>query len=372
MLAVGWLTNIPGSIVIVYTFGIAAATVSIQLRSLRPLFSFAAAEAGAFGVAGFRLLPALAESRLIQAKALLHALSFRESMLFRKIAPPHAFQYYMDTSAVLLSILLLPAIWPSSRNRTMFRLTPLVVFILLMLFFEEPLSIPAWTLLPQLSYVSFAFRFLGPFSLASAFILALPGLNKRFRNATMILMVGLSLYPFYYFLHNLYSSQRFPSMSTTQQNWSKGYGGMREYVAASVPPGVSNADTERAHNPLPLLANFDCAPVLLQRSPNRITIKTANQNLCTLTLNVFAYPFWMSSIDSGRPVQTYADADGLLSVKVPAGGQIVHLAFLPSSRLRFWTALVSATLFLMLLILALGAKDKSVAEDLLTPLEQAS
>ncbi len=261
-LALAWLTNIPGSIVLFYSLGCTAVVVAWQRRSAKPLVLFALAEAGALGASAFRLLPALAESKLIQTQGLLHTLDFRNSLLFRHIPPPHAFIYFMDCSAVLLGFLLLAAFW-RQRQPNALRLSPFITFLFLMLFFEEPLSIPVWRVLPQLAYVAFAFRFLGLFSLAAVFlVIGLRG-SKRFRSAVVVLMISFSLYPFFFFSHNLFSFEHFPDLQTARNRWMQGYEGMHEYVPATAPPSAVSFDAARPQMRKPLFASGEC-PIRLR------------------------------------------------------------------------------------------------------------
>ncbi len=134
LLALAWLMNIPSSIVLFYSLGFTAAVLAFGRRSPKPFVLFALAETGALGAAAFRILPAFAESKLIQARQMLRALDFRGSLLGTHMAAPHSLQFFIVGSPVLLSLLLLPAAWKLRNARPAFRLAPLVIFAAVTLF----------------------------------------------------------------------------------------------------------------------------------------------------------------------------------------------------------------------------------------------
>ncbi len=362
LLGAAWLTNIPSSIVLFYSLGILAVVMAVRGRSPVPLAGFALAEAGALGVAAFRILPAFTEARAIQARQMLRALDFRTSLLGPHMAAPHALQYYFAGSPVLLGALLLPAAWALRRRGWVLRTAPFAAFFLVMFFFELPLSIPAWRLLPQLAYVGFAFRFLSVFSLAAVFVAVAAAresrVPKQLRGTLFALMGALSLFPFFFFFHGLFAFQRFPSLAGAARQWSAGYPGVPEYVSAPVPRSVANPDAERAGLGRPLLAGAsdDCTVAPVNRTPNTIMVRVQGQAACTLRLNVFAYPFWKASLRGGMELPSVPDRDGLLAARLPAAASAasreVTFRFLPGSPLRTWTPAASAAIAALLLSLA--------------------
>ncbi len=359
LLALAWLTNIPSSIVLFYSLGFAAAVLALQRRSPGPFVLFALAEAGSLGVAAFRVLPALTESTLVQAHQMLRTLDFRGSLIGRHMAAPHSLQFYIVGSPMLLSCLLLPAAWKLRAGRPGVQLAPFVAFIGLMLFIAEPLSIPLWRLLPHLSYVGFAFRFEGLFSLAAVFLLFAAWQLKTLRMCIAVLMVFLSLAPFFLFFHSLFSFQRFADLPAAAQQWAHGYEGVPEYVPSPVPPSVSKPDAERSGAFRPVFTSLNCSPALLGKTPNTATVAVASERGCLLQSNVFAYPFWQAKLEHGPSLALVPRADGLLATQVPAGRQTVVLEFEPRSALRTWSAVVSALVSAVLLALACSAKLRS-------------
>lgn len=354
LLGIAWLTNIPASIVLFYSLGAAAALVAWRRKRPGALLAFALAEAGALLLASCRIAPALQESSWIQAGALLQTLSFRNSLLFRRIPPPHAFPYFLDGSALLLSPFLLLLAWRLRGGRAALRLPPLVMFLGAMLFFEQPLSIPVWSALPRLAYVAFAFRFLGLFSLAAVFLVAAPQARSWPRASAGALLLALSLYPFFFFFHNLFAFERFPRMAQAERRWRQGYEGMHEYAPKQAPARALSFDVARPPEPPGLFASNACRPVLLSRSSNAIEVAVSSPAPCTLTLNVFAFPYWsLESTGEGAPPQLAAEA-GRLSARIPGGPHRLRFSFQPASALRTWTAGLSGASALALLGLALA------------------
>jgi hypothetical protein len=120
--------------------------------------------------------------------------------------------------------------------------------------------------------------------------------------------------------------------------------GAPEYLPAGtlMPAGPTNlpaiASVDRFN---PLASDPDCRVQADPQNPAPRFFRTISPSPCRIRLTVYFYPFWRASDESGRPLATRRDANGLLIIDLPPGDHLVSVDFLPESPARTGGAILS-------------------------------
>lgn len=359
LLAAGWLTDIPEAIVIFYGFCFLAVVLAVYRKSIRPVVMAALIQGVAIGLAAFRLLPAMQEKGWISTQAFVRDLPFY--MIFGKIDPTLEFQMLFDTAYVLLALaILVPVVWQRVKREGGWR-APVISFAFLTafaIFLNLTVSIPVWHLLPEIRFVILPFRFLTLLSIALIFALFARGLGSKVRKFGIACLICGELVAFVSLVTPNFSLRHFhfrdhPPLRVLEEEWQHGYKGMREYVPAGVPKAQADPSRQRELAKQGAFATSGCNPTLLRAHPNERIVRTDSPAPCMLSLNTFYYPFWKAHLEDGASLEVSKSPAGLLQAAVPPGRHEIRFEFMPASRLRTGSAIVS---LLILLVLLFGAR----------------
>ena len=354
LLGLAWLTNLPASIVLLYTLLILAAVVTLYRRTPAPLARILLAEALALALAAFRLAPTWAERRFIQQDSLIGA-DPRAYLLFMPQAPlpVSALMYVFWTLCVGTATLI--AVTLFKRSRTLIEDKPALTWTSLAafaLFCQLPLSWALWTWLPQLRNVQHPFRFQPFEGVALPLLLLAPAARRTLRKPTYITIGILTLLPLLLFTAIQTSAANSPNrhIATLIRNVeTRGYKGAPEYIPATAQLPV-NA-------PQLAISNSGCTAKPLASS-RRLLIESPAT--CQIHLPLFFYPYWHASDESGKPIPLAFDAQGLLLLTTPAGHHTLTLTFNPASRVRTLSLILSNAALLLLIFLLWRTRIPSV------------
>jgi hypothetical protein len=345
LLGLAWLTNIPASIVLLYTFTLLAILIAIRRRTLAPILHLALAEALALSLAALRLLPTWAERHLIQQASLI-AVAPRGYLLFMPQAPfPFGVLMYVFWTLYIGVILLLAACLVH-RSRPLASDHPALTWTSLAaiaFFFQFPLSWPLWTFLPQLVSVQYPFRFQPFEGAALALLLFAPATRRTLRKPIYAAVSILCALPLLLFLsiQNAPASQPNRHLSTLITTLhSQGYKGAPEYV----PTGAPAPPPPQQRTP-PATSNPGC---ILTQSPSNLSFLTDSLTPCPILLPVFFYPYWQARDETNNPIPTTSTPEGLLLLTAPPGRHTITLTFRPASRLRTTSSIISLIALLLL------------------------
>lgn len=115
-------------------------------------------------------------------------------------------------------------------------------------FFQLPLSIPFWTLLPDFQYVLFAYRLLPLLALATLLLLFEEGTAPLTRKLAIAALLCATLLPCIFFLR-LLPFQHFASIRAAEDDWRQGFRGVREYVPVTAPATWSELFQQESGSP---------------------------------------------------------------------------------------------------------------------------
>ena len=351
LLALGWLTNFPGSIVLFYGLSILAVLTALHGRSIRPAVNIAASEALALALAAFRLLPAWAEHTWIQ-EAVLYKRDPRMGLLFMRHWPLAenitmvVFWLFLCAEALILFACLRRKAQPlSPASHTWAWLAGIAIF------FQTPLAYPLWAVLPQLRVVQFPFRFLLFLAPILPLLLLAPSTRKALRRPVYLAIVALNLVPLILFIA-MQSAVRGEPMAALAQTWrTQGYESAPEYI-----PATATAPTHPTRLS-PIIPLYQSCSVNLLKSDGSTRVFTSDSpHPCPVALPVFFYPHWHAVDETDKPIATSSGPAGLLMVTVPAGVHTVTVAFHPASRARTAGLAISVGALFLLILLAVSRR----------------
>ena len=355
LLGLSWITNIPASIVLLYSLAVAALVCVVLQRSAFPLLRLLVAEALAGALAAFHLAPVWKERPWIHPDTLLR-IDPLQLLLFM----PH---YTFNDSPLLVACwiflcveitLAVACLYGRTLPLTSDPAVPIWATLAAASFsLQSPLAIPLWQHAPELRFVQFPLRFLSVLGGALPLLLLSRGTHTSLRRPAYFLLAVLSLMPFVAYLsEQAVASNRTPPLPSLLASWQRK--GAPEYLPAGTLMPVGPADMPAVaalDHSNPAVGDKACrAEVELQSSNLRI-VRTVSPSPCRLRLKLYFYPYWKATDELQRAIPVSREGTGLLLLDVPAGSHTVSLAFRPASRMRTGSRLIS----LAVLILTMAA-----------------
>ena len=359
LLGLAWITNIPASIVLLYSLAIAALLCVFLQRSATPLLRLVVAEMLAGALAAFHLAPAWRERPWIHPDTLLRIdplqlLLFMPHYTFNDSPLLVACWLFLCVQAALAAACLRGRTLPLSSDPAV----PIWATLATASFFlQSPLAIPLWQHAPELRFIQFPLRFLAIIGVAMPLLVLSRGTRTSLRRRAYVLLAVLSMMPFgAYLSEQAVAANRTPPLPRMLASWQSK--GAPEYVPAGtlMPAGLADMPDVLAINPSnPTVVDRACHADVERQSANLRLLHTSSPRPCHLRLKLYFYPYWGASDELQRPILVSRDSAGLLLLDVQAGSHTVSLSFHPSSRLRTasrvlsLSALVIATIALWLL-----------------------
>ncbi len=198
-----WLANAPEGVIATYSLAFVLLIATARQRSVRPMLTGATAMAAGLGLTAFYLLPAAWERGWVQISGVLTTNLLPEhNFLFAHSSDAEFQLFNWKISSVAVGMILATAIAASvawARRRSFGK----IWWMLLGLAFASafvmlPASLPLWRYLPELAFLQFPWRWLGPLSAAFAFfaaaaIASLPRHGMRqIATALVLALIGIT------------------------------------------------------------------------------------------------------------------------------------------------------------------------------------
>lgn len=341
MLALCWITNVPGAIVLLYGLLATAGIIAVGQKSVWPVVSFCVAETIAAALAAFYLAPVWAEQAWIHKNTVSRfGLGFLFFPLLHLMRP--AFTITLWAYACLETGLVVIYAWYWRKRGSRDKAARTWLEIALVSFvFQLPITSVLWRYLPQLRFADFPFRFLAATAVALPLALFAKDTPQTLRKPTYIIVALLALLPYAMFLRARYSPRQPPSFASMVNGWEEnGYRSLwPEFVPAGAEPYapinvVPSSPVSPATAP-------DCATVLRSPAAGRKILDTNASAPCQVRVAMYYYPYWQAVDESGIHLKTGRDHDGLLLVRVPSGKHTIRLVFEAHSFVRRWSLMLS-------------------------------
>jgi hypothetical protein len=341
MLAVCWITNVPGAIVLLYGLLATAGIIAVRQKSAWPLVSFCVAEAIAAALAAFYLAPVWSEQAWIHKDTVFRfGLGFLFWPLFHLMRP--AFTMSLWAYACFETGLVAIYAWYWRKQRAQDEAARTWLEIALVSFvFQLPITSVLWRHLPQLRFADFPFRFLAATGAALPLALFARDTPRSLRKPTYVIVALLALLPYAMFLRARYSPRQPPSFASIVNGWEeRGYQSRwPEFVPVGAkPPAPVNFPPS---SPVSPATSSGCATALRSPRPGRKILETNASGPCQVRIAMYYYPYWQAIDESGTHLETGRDADGLLLVRVPAGEHTIRLVFEARSFVRTGSLMLS-------------------------------
>lgn len=323
-----WLANAPEGVIATYSLALIFLISTLRQRRAQPLISGAIAMLTGFGLAAFYILPAAWERGWVQiSQALGKNLRPVENFLFTHSSDA-AFQLFnWKISAVALGTMLATALAVPfairrrhSLGRVWWMLLGLAIASSLAML---PLSAPLWRHLPELAFLQFPWRWLGPLSVAFAFFTAVaifeirPGRNRAM--ATLGILSALVVTGALIGATTWWNSDD-AALIGAEIRSGHGYEGVDEYEPLgedryALPNATPDAEQPPVVPATPPVEIFDANSGKLAPAPADVKItveKWAGERKLfgiearlpvTLALRLVGYPSWEVQVD-GRLART--------------------------------------------------------------------
>lgn len=358
LLGLGWLANLPASIVQVYALLPTAGLVSIHKRSLKPLLTTLVAELAGILLAAFALLPAYFERKWITTSALLHQ-DFRDYFLFYSASGFHRLHFSLGLwtiGGVELALIVTAALilrGPSDPYRR-----TLLEMVAIAFLFALPITTVLWIYAPGLRFVQFPFRFLAIIGVILPMIALGENLSRTFSRAAFVTVAVLALLPLIFYLRiNPSLPSTLPDVSLIQRI---GHPGTEEYTPSAAATRISPIR-------LPALVakgspGSTCGASLIK--PGRLQVAVSASGDCYVQLATYFYPYWEAIDESGNRLKTSSGESGILVVAAPPGTHRIQIIFRAVSGLRrFSRGLSLLTLLLLLVALSTDFRNRTQTEN---------
>lgn len=198
-----WLSSAPEGVIATYSLALLFVIAAMRQRNPRPLFIGTVAMTVGFGLAAFYLLPAAWERQWVQiAQALTANLRPEQNFIFTRSTDPQFRLFNWKISGIAVGMMLVTgvaAVFASRHRRPLAKLwwmlLGLGIVASLVMF---PLSASLWKHLPELAFLQFPWRWLGPLSVAFAFFAAAAvadlqqSATRRIATALLLAAIGVT------------------------------------------------------------------------------------------------------------------------------------------------------------------------------------
>lgn len=358
-LAMIWLSNAPAAVIATYSLVLLTVLLCALDKSWRALIYAGAAIVLALALAAFYIIPAAWEQKWVNIGEILSlGVRPRDNFLFAKLADPehNVFNLLVSSVAageivVLALATLLVARWRRDRRELWWTLIGwAAISVLLML----PITNWLWAHLPKLEFVQLPWRWLVPFNVAFAIVVA-GGIR---RIATRTLFAGFLLAAML-----LLSNRILPPWWDTAEDIiamhqavvdGRGYEGTDEYVPKGADPYELKMNAPKVEVLSEGGAKAGDASINIEKwqAEARNFSVVAGRPL-KLVLRLFNYPAWRGGVNGAKIVSDTREVTGQMVIPVPAGQSRVTLRFMRTAD-RTIGIIVSIIAVLLAALLTIG------------------
>jgi hypothetical protein len=326
IMAGGWLTNLPSAVMMNYSLGVLALTLSIWRRSFTVLLYAGSAVVLGAMLAGFFLLPAYHQQSWVNiGQVLAPGVRPEDSFLFTGTTDPDHNRFNLLVSIVAVSQFVILAgalVWARSSQRHKLRLLLLVWSAVCVLLMLSP-TLPLWNHLPELRFVQLPWRWLLCLNVAFAVMVGSSFQRWWWRIVLCAAMFAVLLSVWHRVQNPWWDNAGDIQEMLDNQQDGTGNEGADEYVPAGVDP--YDADQKA---PLALFEGHGQTRIDIQKweAEKRAIVANAGSP-GKLVLRLFNYPLWKTEVN-GHPIETTSTPDtGQMVVPVSAGENRVRITF---------------------------------------------
>ncbi len=366
LVAATWLANAPAGVIVNYALVLLLVVVAVRAKSWKVVLYGGAAIAMGLALAAFYLVPAAYEQPWVQIKEVLSSgLKPADNFLFTvtRDVDHTRFNFLISWAAVgeMIAAALAAAFATPLRRVGQRYWWPLAVLGAASFLMMLPVTALLWTYLPKLRFVQFPWRWMFPFGVTFAAMLAsaLARVESKLRPLLWI-VCALGLF----FTGRVFANTTWwdkDSVSDLQEAIflrGSGYEGTDEYqpggadrtdlvtsaplVAETRPPGSST--------PLPHRAP---AIRLLEWHPEHKAFNVTVDTPATFILRLLNYPAWRVTVNGSAVRAGSSEGTHQVLVSVPTGSSRVQLDFIQTPD-RLWGGIISAVALLAFALVSLG------------------
>jgi hypothetical protein len=365
-----WLSNAPEGVIATYAMALVLLIGCVRRRSPRPLIPGAVSMLAGFGLAAFYILPAAVERRWVQiAQAVVANLRPEHNFIFTQADDPEFLLFNWKISGLAVAMMLATAIagvFVARRRRGLQEIWwPLLALGAASVVVMFRPSTVLWRDFPELSFVQFPWRWIGPLAVVFAFFLAAAiGLCRTSwarRFAIAVVLAALATSGALIAKDAWWNSDDVPFIADSIGT-GHGYEGTDEYAPLgcdrSELPGIIPDDSGEVPTtpPTPRIAQVygvsgKIGPAVGMEirvekwsSEDRI-FRAETTEPVKLALRLLNYPAWDVRIDGSPVVPESAEPTAQLLVPVPAGSHRIEVRFR-----RTWDRKAGATISVLSLI----------------------
>jgi hypothetical protein len=388
-LAAAWLSNAPLGVMASYLLAALALLLAVLRRSGAPLLRAAVAAALGFGLAALYIVPAAIERSWVDIREAIDDPGYQiaNSWLFAHHADPSLDLHDLELLKVsaIGSTMLAVAIscWLICWARGQFHGkerwgTPLALIPFAILFLQFPISGPLWSVMPELRFLQFPWRWLvvaeAPMAIffASAVWMSRRGWRIAMLSVcTAVFLTGTGAAAFSFF--QVCDEEDAVSGMLNVYRAGTGFEGSDEYAplgadnsllamglpaaclvsspTAPLGPGASSAEGS-------CIQTFSAAPNTGGSTAEHLRLDADTRQGGFLILRLRRYPAWQVMVNGRPPGNLPRRADGLLAVPVAPGRNLVTVDW--SATGDVWLGRLLSLLALFLLTALCVAERKSL------------
>jgi hypothetical protein len=357
IMAAGWLTNLPSAVMMNYSLGVLALTLTIRRRTLTVLWYAGSAVALGAMLAGFFLLPAYHQQNWVNiSQVLAPGVRPEDSFLFAGTADPDHNRFNLLVSIIAVSqfaILAGAFIWGRSLRRHKLWLPLLAWSAVCALLMLSP-TLPLWNHFPELRFVQLPWRWLLCLNLPFALLVAMSLQRWWLRIVVCVAMLGVLLTVWHRVQNPWWDNAGDIQEMLDNQQDGLGNEGADEYVPAGVDPYDADQKAPQVH-----FEGNGRAQITIQKwDAERRAIDASATSAGKLVLRLFNYPLWDVEVN-GRQVETESTPDtGQLVVPISAGKNSVRIRFVDGWDRKLGLLLSGVGFAVLVLLFVIGRKPQ--------------
>ena len=325
LLAAGWLTNVPGAVMMTYSVAVLAMCVAIQRKSIAPLAYGSLAILLGAALASVYLLPVLHQRNWVSLNQVLSpGVRPEDNFLFVITSDLAHNRFNLLVSIVALwEIMLVAASLFLARRSTSRLWWPLLGWSAVCIVLMLRLTLPAWTHLPELRYVQLPWRWLLCLNVPLALLVVIAFRYWWLRGLICAVALGSVLLAWQHLMVPWWDNAGDIKEMVDNQQDGLGNEGADEYVPAGADP---YAIDQRA--PLARFEGPGTAEIRVEAwhsEERRIVAKVRSPG--KLVLRLFNYPSWKVERNS-TPIQSQTAAKtGQMVVAVDTGENRIQISY---------------------------------------------